>query len=370
MDAPHQWQAGANPLAPIWPLVPPLKPDEVISSWLARCALAMGCDPLTLTNSLWPGTRFWCKDPDRPLGLARTKELSVLAGIPAYILAASTLSRIQSVLAGPQGGSTHATQWVLCLGIRNRRRAGGLQYCPACFAEEGAYYKVQSRLAWHSSCPKHRLTLLSSCQSCNAPLCPHLLMPPDLDLGCCHRCHYELASASAQPALMPALDFQETADGLFSGRQAVYGSHLLELEEWFYVCRWLLGILRWAARFHSACTRPFFTSFDVDYMGLTVPALGLPFQYLPPGDRARLLRDTWAMLQAGPEKLSAAAQRLPVPLSMMRLPAGDPPACVQSIFAVLHGRHNTEAVHHRAHADHTTSNVLMQWQRLLRKLQR
>lgn len=370
MDASHQWFAGANPVDPIWPSVPSLLPDEVISSWLVRCALAQGCDPLTLTSCLWPGGRYWCTDPDKGMSKSQTADLGKLAGLAIEVLETSTLASIRSALSEQGAFPNRMTPWILCLGLRNRRRSGGLQYCSQCFAEQEAFYGIQSRLAWHCACPKHQLALLDSCQCCGAPLCPHLLTPPETDLSRCHRCRFELKFATSSPAHSEALCLQQAANGLFFGEPQLYGGEHLDLGDWFYVCRWMLGILRSAARAHSACNKPFFSMMGVNFDALLAPSLGLPFQYLPPKDRAHLLSDAWSMMLAGPERLAQACAEFSIARSLLPLPAGNPPPCVASIIAGLQSRTNKRDTYHHADVPRSSKNVVMQWRRLLRKTQR
>ncbi len=370
MDAAYQWFAGANPVNATWPLVPTLLPDEIISSWLVRCALAQGCDPLTLTGSLWPGVRFWCTDPDKGLSKSQATDLGVFAGMPVEVLNSSTLASIRSALS-EQGDFPNAiTPWILCLGLRNRRRSGGLQYCPQCFVERQPYYEIQSRLAWQSICPIHQLTLLDRCQCCGSPLCPHLLTPPEEDLGRCHRCRFELKSAMGRTISSDAMCLQYAADRLLAGETQFYGDERLGVPDWFYLCRWMLGILRSAARARSSSSKQFFQRLNVDFEALTRPSTGLPFQYLTPMDRAHLLADTWKMIQAGPESLAQACSEFSIAPSLMPLPAGNPPAWVMSIIVGLQGRRSKGDIHHHADAPRSGKSVLMQWHRLLRKTKR
>ena len=191
MDASNKcrWRARAYPVNALWPFVPPLFEDEIISSWLVRTALKHGCDPLDLTNHAWPGFRIWSMDPDRSLSSQHLDALARFSGMTTEALLASTLLPLHFVLSGDSCFPHGIAPWILCLGVRNRRRCGGLQFCPLCFAEREPYYRIQSRLAWHNCCPVHNIALQDRCFSCHAPLCPHLIKPPREDIGKIGRAH-------------------------------------------------------------------------------------------------------------------------------------------------------------------------------------
>ncbi|MFV0932746.1 TniQ family protein [Pseudomonas jessenii] len=372
MDAPNQcrWRAGASPVNAVWPLVPPLLQDELISSWLVRCALAQGCGPMTLTREVWPELRFWCTDPDRYLSSAQMVELSRLSGMSADALQASTLIPLYRMMTGNADFPKGIAPWFLCLGVRNRRRSGGLQYCPKCFEQQAPHYLIQDRLAWHTACPFHRVNLLDHCECCQAPLCPQLVNPPDETLGRCHRCGYELRLAMTQAASVNALNFQSATDGLFSGPPIRYGDRRLLLSEWLFLSRWMIGILRIAARERSPCSKSFFLEMGVNVDGLYPPETGLPFEYLAPHDRATLLANVWRMLRVGPDRLVNIAQRECTRPSLLLPRSGKLPASLAALATVLRSKRHRSNPRPQIDNPRSTKSVLMRWHRLLRKFQR
>ncbi len=372
MDATHEyrWHARAYPVTAMWPLVPPLMEDEIISSWLVRCALAQGCDPLTLTGSLWPEMRYWCTDPDRGAKGDQLVKLAEASGISATILEGSTLTPVQRALTGAAEFPKGVTPWILCLGMQNRRRCGGLQYCPQCFLEGAAHYRIQDRLSWHTVCSVHQVTLLDRCECCDAPLCPQMLEPPETGLTRCHRCRFELTLASTTAADMKALRFQQAADELLCGNPQMYGEEPLLISDWFYLSKWMVGVLRSAERARSLCTKGFFADFGINFDVLIAPATGLPFEYLKPEDRARLLANVWLILQAGPERfVQGAARECIAPSLFPRLPE-NAPACLTTLISELRALHKRAATSKKIEAPRSQKSVLMRWQRLLRKIQR
>jgi len=372
MDASYQcrWGAGASPVNAVWPLVPPLLQDEVISSWLMRCALAQGCDATTLTGEVWPGLRYWCSDPDRELSLEQSLRLNRLSGIPATALQAATLQPLNQLMNGTPSFPKGIAPWFLCLGCRNRRRSGGLQYCPKCFKERIPHYLIQDRLAWHCVCPLHQVTLLDRCECCHAPLCPQLLTPPEETLGRCHCCGYELGFASTEVALINALSFQHATDGLFSQSSLQYGRNGLGLTEWLTLSRWMIGILRTAARAPSPCTEMFFRELGINLAELRPPPTGLPFEYLAPADRVSLLAHVWSMLEIGPERLMEVAERERIRPSLLLPRSGELPSSLAGLAALLKGRRRRNKSPSPIDNPRSVKSVLMRWQRLLRKFHR
>ncbi|VVQ03594.1 hypothetical protein PS925_02552 [Pseudomonas fluorescens] len=372
MDASYQcrWGQGASPVNAVWPLVPSLLQDEVISSWLMRCALAQGCDATTLTGEVWPRWRFWCSDSDRELSLEHAHRLSLLSGIPSVALQEATLQPLYQTMTGTPSFPRGIAPWFLCLGYRNRRRCGGLQYCPKCFKDNVPHYMIQDRLAWHSMCPVHQVILLDHCECCQAPLCPQLVAPPQETLGRCHRCGYELHCAPTHGGQANALSFQRATDGLFFLPVRRYGDQPLLLTEWLGLSRWMIGILRTAARAPSSRTQTFFNELGVDLTDIKPPSTGLPFEFLTPADRAVLLSNVWSMLAAGPERLIAVAECECIRPSLLLPRAGELPASLAGLRAVLKSRRRLNYRQSPIDNPRSVKSVLMRWQRLLRKFQR
>lgn len=372
MDAPNQcrWRARTYPVDAVWPFVPPLLDDEIISSWLVRCALKHGCEPLVLTNNVWPGYRIWSIDPDRSLSAEHAVALGRLSGMTTEALHASTLTAVHQSIAGETMFPHGVAPWLLCLGIRNRRRCRGLQYCPLCFAQREPYYRLQDRCAWHTSCPIHQVALLDCCDRCHAPLCPQLIGPPQENIGRCHRCGYELCSAPVGPSLASAMSFQASTDSLFGGLTLPYGNSRLNLSEWFELAHWMLGVLRCAARDHGSRISSFFDKLDVSVETLHPPPTGLPFEYLAPGERASLLSNVWKMIQAGPDKLISAAVQEEIRRSLLIPQSGRLPFALAQLATVLKVSRQGRGGHLHSGSPRPPSSVLMRWNRLLRKFQR
>lgn len=247
MDPAHSWHPGNAAVDPVWPVPTPILPDEILSSWLVRLALRQGCDPLVMTGVLWPAWRFWTRDPDWLLPEKRLGALSHFSGVGGTpILAASLANTVARILG--QGSATRLhSSWVVTLGTRNRKRAGGLQYCPVCLAEDQApYFRLQWRFAWHTACEHHQVALRGRCCHCAAPLEPHRLVAEDKALNRCGSCKGDLRLCEPHPCSLPALAFQQAADEtLRVGHGHLLGGRVTAAE-WFAMAAFLvMAVRRW-----------------------------------------------------------------------------------------------------------------------------
>lgn len=372
MDEARQTQrlSSSSALVRIWPLAPPILADEILSSWLIRAGLRHSCNALTLTGDLWPGWRYWCTDPDIYLDEPRLRRLSERSGVPTQAIRATLLcSDVDRIRGGPPTLPV-SYPWILCLGGRNRRRAGGLQYCPQCFAEGPAYFRRQSRFAWHTVCASHQILLQDQCPHCASPLCPHLLEPPSRGLSRCHRCCGLLSAVERREGERSAALFQTSADLVLSSGVGQFGSEQVSISEWFFLSRWITGFLRRAVVFRTSHSHAFLRELGVDPSDMLPPKSGLPFDLLPPQERAVLLSACWQVLLAGPDRIGAALVESQAPPSMFSLPSGGMPICVNRLMQLLSVR-RCRALRERVIVKpRSPSSVLKMWYRLQRKMQR
>jgi len=217
-----------------WVVKVPLLRDELFSTWLARAALAQGCDPMVLTGSIWPGWRAWTRDLDRGLSDEHLDLLAANSGLEKHALEAATLRPVVCAIAPRAAGSNCAWPWVMALGSRNRRRFGGLQYCPECLGEdELPYFRRAWRLAWHVGCEKHGCLLGDHCSHCKAPVEPHLCRAVDQVLSRCPGCGHDLREGRTVAACADALAFQRAADLVLQARDGIWAGTRVEAERWF-----------------------------------------------------------------------------------------------------------------------------------------
>ncbi|MNJ37196.1 hypothetical protein D3C77_320050 [compost metagenome] len=363
----YTWHPGADGIAPRWSIPQRLLRDELISSWLVRVALAHGCNPNTLTEVLWPGSRAWTHDLDRGFVSERLTVLSHASGITENALQAATLAPVAGLVSPSRKGSG-IWPWVLVLGCRNRLHAGGLQCCPSCFVQGIPYYRIQWRLAWHTACPLHHTLLIDRCSKCLTSLQPGLLQPGDW-LPQCHACKVSLTAGQPDQEMVNALAFQSHVDHLVA-HLGHYGDVPICLAEWLHVARALLSLVRAASHQKSHVLMDFCGSFGVEASALRPTSLGLPFEYLSTAERARLLAAVWSIMRVGPERFVAEARRVALPSSALSFSPGTAPNCLVELASSLNHRCRHQRSNGKTHHHRTPQAVLQCWLRLQRRVRR
>ncbi|WP_339434276.1 TniQ family protein [Pseudomonas sp. EA_65y_Pfl2_P78] len=343
-------------------------PDELFSSWLARVALAHGYSPTSLAAVVWPTLRIWTQDFDRGGELSRLEKISAYVGIPATQLQLSTLRQAAQLLLGGHTEQPGVWPWLLVLGCRNKFHAGGLQCCPECFSHGNPYYRIQWRLAWHTCCEIHEISLIDCCYQCGAPLQPGLLKAGNL-LRQCHACGSELAACARTAPLSGALAIQKYADQMI-GSSGLFGDVALDFTQWMRIARAMVSLLQVAARQRSKSILQLCECLGVDAVSLTPALLVLPLEYLAQPERARLLAGAWAMMVAGPDRFMSEACRATLPVSALHVPAHGAPDILMRMAGALkiHSPHRPiqrDMDHPRAQLE-----VLRMWLRLTRRMKR
>lgn len=215
----------------------------------------------------------------------------------------------------------------------------GLMCCPCCIDGPTPHYQLQSRLAWHTVCPWHRVLLIDRCLRCGVALQPARLQPGH-PLSECHHCGQSLAKKSFGPSIESALEFQRFAD-LASGSSPLFGDRPLSFPEWMAVARLIISFLLNAIRHPSAGTLQFCRAIGVEISLLQPSSLGLPFEYLSPAERSVLLGQTWVIMQAGPERFMELASCTQLPISAFPSLAKGAPEIAREMLSVLtrHSQH-------------------------------
>ncbi|HBO6098130.1 TPA: TniQ family protein [Pseudomonas aeruginosa] len=359
------WHQGGKPVEGLWPLTPELLCDEILSSWLVRTALAHCCAPIALTDSVWPSKRFWTRDPDASQSAEDLGVLALHSGISQSALASSSLARAHRLINGEMK-RCDGQLWVLGLGQRNRRRAGGLQYCPKCFAEGACFYRIQDRLAWHTCCPKHQCLLADRCPRCRSAVCPQLLVPPACDLDRCHRCGIPFGHDALPIPDSRAFAFQKQAESLSQGTRVLYGDAWVSGEDWLKVARWMIGLLRSASIRMPATMVRFLSAMEVDPGDIVAVSSGLRFELLGPLERSRILATCWPIINAGPERFVRAVRESRLRSSYAPVRAQAVPQSVASLAqAFLHSPRGS--VNRAVKGPRSPDSVMKMWQRFLRK---
>ena len=170
---------------PAWTYRQPPLPGELLSSCLARNALAHGLPPTRFLSLVWPGEQPWCVDVDRDLPNLRPRDgsnagrgwLDIIGGalgIPHAAVLAATLDDFRRRLAGRAPNARGRTPLVLSVGLAHYgRRHHALQFCPGCLSEGVPHFRREWRLAFMVACPRHGTGLRDACPWCGAAVAPH-----------------------------------------------------------------------------------------------------------------------------------------------------------------------------------------------------
>lgn len=143
-----------------WPVsVEPL-PDELLSSWLHRLALANGIAPRSFAGVPGLDERMWSSRLDLQLPRHVAGLLAEQTSVPREAIIKMTMIGCALIpLLLPLRDSTH------------RNRSTWMQYCPQCLATDDApYFRWQWRLASRVSCFAHGCGLRDRCPACRAAI--------------------------------------------------------------------------------------------------------------------------------------------------------------------------------------------------------
>lgn len=309
MAASYAWHPGAGGLSARCAVPVALSQDELLSSWLVRVALANGCDPLVLTGLLWPRWRVWARDPDRRLQCERLRSLGAFSGIDTALFGLATLYPWALRVAGRALPEQASWPWMLTLGVRNRRRRGGLQYCSACLREdERPYYRLQWRFAWHTVCARHGCLLRDLCGSCGAPVAPHRLLAEDREIALCADCKTDFRRVPSIACSVQSLAMQAAADKTVREGGGDCLGKRLSTPEWFGVFAFYVSLVRRAEGYRTQTMIRFLDSMGVSLSGYSTPAPGDGIESRPVAERQTLLDSAWLLLQATSRRMQKALE--------------------------------------------------------------
>lgn len=167
-----------------WPVSADPLPDEVLSSWIHRLAIANGIVPRSFAGVLGLRDGMW--SPRLELRLPRhvAALLANQTGVPHEAISAMSMTGdALTPLLLPLRENAH------------RNRSTWMQYCPLCLADDDApYFRRQWRMASRISCFEHGRGLRDRCPSCRSGIASFNqgeLVPQHF----CARCGFDLRTA-------------------------------------------------------------------------------------------------------------------------------------------------------------------------------
>lgn len=189
--------------SPLWPIHYKPLPDELLSSWLVRLAHGHGLKVQTFSTLIFGNSQqVWNRDIDRLAPTWLLDQLSYRTGAAPEIIWNTTLRAYEGLLYG-KFRMSGTLPWVLALKMYHRKREGyGLQFCPACLAEDTIpYFRKRWRIAFNTVCLQHKSMLLDRCPQCHMAIAIHRVdmiksqLTEVTPVCCCHECGFDLRQA-------------------------------------------------------------------------------------------------------------------------------------------------------------------------------
>lgn len=354
-----------------WAIKMPLLPDELLSSWLVRSALAQGCDPLVLTGEVWGKWRIFTMDADRIFHGESLKPLADISGQLIERLQESSLYPVASIIVDDTPPEKAIWSWILAVGARNTRRNRGLQYCPACLAEDKTpYFRKQWRFAWHTACEKHQCALLDRCPACDAPIEPHRLFAEDRHVGVCASCKADLSLTNAPPMQNDALLFQSMTDTILASGVGEFQLQQVSISEWFELSGFFFTMLKRANRLQFTALQSFLNHItNIQPYTFSIEA-GASVELLRTHERHQLLAHVCRLMAATREQLTHAAAQSGITRQGFCEKRQSVPKALLPLYEVLPdgSRQRTSSVKRNSHAPRPRHEVISMMTKLERKL--
>jgi len=281
--------------SPLWPIHYKPLPDELLSCWLVRLAHGHGLKVQTFCNLIF-GNRLqvWNRDIDRLAPAWLLDELSCRTGTSPEATLNTTLRAYEGLLYR-KFRLAGTFQWILALKMYHRKRVGhGLQFCPACLAEDAIpYFRKCWRVAFNTVCTRHGTMLLDRCPTCGMAIAVHRLdieHPDALEAGpisYCYACGFDLRDA---PKIEPISYDRDASTLLFEA------SRMLDLDdmpgsEWnlgrYAVMHQLCGIM--VARYKHVHLREFVLD-QVGFQDIPLTEGRVSFEMRPIDERHHLVQ--------------------------------------------------------------------------------
>lgn len=293
----------------LWPVHLKPQEDELLSSWLARLALAHGQTVGSFTYRVWPRRNLVARDVDLWNDPDMFKTLATKTATPPDRVFAATLASYEGWLFN-KPRQCHLP-WMLprYLNIRPHRPFG-LQFCPWCLAsDKEPYFRRHWRLAFFTLCPIHQTLLLERCQSCGMAVCYERQTTAEPGtrwlLTQCYRCRTDLRKFAA-PRYRTRVDSTELEFAVLLLAALQQGWVALSQNEVIYSQLFFTGLHQIIRRLTYGCMaqplkaalyRSFAIDLPIDYL----PAKSVIFERLNILQRRTLLQALDRLLRNWPD---------------------------------------------------------------------
>jgi TniQ len=285
-------------------------PDELLSSWLVRLAMAHGMKLHSFCVEVFGRkAQIWNRDIDKLADERILRVISERTGVGYKRVFQTTLADYAGKIYethNPNGN----TVWIMPIGVYHRKRLRyGLQFCPYCLREDAEpYYRRKWRLSWIVSCDRHGVLLRDRCPGCANPIVffrnemGRKSQPLGYSMIECSNCEMNWTTqrrlSKCIEANRAAMDFQNVIESVVTdGWGKIPGFGYVHSIPYFKGLKQLLRVL-------SVCNRSAtFRSEMVKRSGIAIDIFNIEmnFDYLPVEKRqnvvqaaARLI-DDWAI---------------------------------------------------------------------------
>lgn len=348
---------------------PVMQPDESLSSWLIRTALFHGCEPMVLGWRIWDKYRIWTVDFERLMSDVLLEKLAQATGVDIGRLDQALLVHTAQQQTSHFNPENAIWPWVLCQGIRNRKKSLGQSYCPQCLNEKNGYLRREWRMAWATTCSQHQVKLQDCCPECGFLFNPHKLSGLEKYIGTCSQCKCDFrqyAGIAAQSS------FQELAQGAIASGYASYGNLTLEAPEWFALARAFILMLRRAARYPNGSFARIFAELGVDAEKMVLPKTAGTFEWLPIDERHHLLQYCFKIMQHPLATFTdlAHSHGLTSNALLYTVSEDNLPVSLQPLLQSLPTQTKTHQVRESNEEPMSEACVMRKWARLQRKVDR
>lgn len=291
-----------------WCVRPAPLPQELLSSWLHRLALANALTDHTLCRHMFGNLAIWNRDVDRCFPKDRMAVIATWTGINEVRLAPLRLDYWTGRLS-EQVNIYGNSPWILPMGVYHRvRRRNGVLFCPACLKDGPADVLWMWRMAWSTCCRRHRVRLLENCPQCASPYMPHRSEPNLFGRACCVGCGFDLSKAATERAEVWEWQFQQRLETAMHRGSCQIGrqGHLA------------LGLMEGLRILVRVILRPKWQDGAHLVLGHRIGMLrsgrrAIMFEHQPMSIRRQVMRVLWEILQDWPTGFRHIMRRADIP---------------------------------------------------------
>jgi len=286
------------------PCHPGPKPDELLTSWIARVSYANGMTPTLFIASISEASG-WMTDYDCSPSQQLNAALSARTGVHREEIESLTLASYEGVLFESRAFLGTLPSYILPLRLFRKADGCRLQYCPECIVPE-PFYRRSWRLALNVLCTKHKRYLVDECTGCGAPITYLRAGTSEVRVGStlplwCASCGCAYAAGSDHSSVdAPLAEAQMMVERALARGYADLGRCQVHSLLFFMGVRHLLRVL--ASGNHGASLREVIRNANGlpnDEMGWRV---GERFEFLKNTHRAGLLRLLVPLLRDWPRE--------------------------------------------------------------------